>query len=86
MPLRKLKKAYGLEKKIVNPVDARTEGQYWTFVLFMKGKEAVPAHRNFLKQKRFGCRQNVGLTVVPHLRDCYHLFYDVKVNILILGL
>ena len=70
-----IKKAYGLEKKIVNPVD-KDRKSVLDFCFVYMGKEAVSA-KNFLLEKGFDAGK-VGLTVVPHLRGGYNLFYDVN--------
>ena len=68
-----IKKAYGLEKKIVNPVD-EVRKSVLDFCYVYEGKEAVPVVK-YLEVK--GLEQNrVGLTAISHLRDCYNLFYS----------
>jgi predicted nucleotidyltransferase len=68
-----IKKAYGLEKKIVNPVEKERKSLL-DFCLVYIGREAIPAkeflHSNGLDQKK------AGLATVSHLRDCYNLFYS----------
>lgn len=66
-----IKKAYGLEKKIMKPMEAERKSVL-DFCFVYAGKEAVAA-KDWLKAA--GLKQeNVGLTAVPHLRDCYNLF------------
>ncbi len=71
-----IKKAYGLEKKIVNPVDEERKSVL-DFCFVYEGKEAVTLQKyldaNGMKENR------TGLTVIPHLRDCYNLFYSEEI-------
>ena len=68
-----IKKAYGLEKKIVNPVDAERKSVL-DFCFVYQSKEAVPANA-FLEHNNM-LEENVGLTVIPHLRDCYNIYHS----------
>jgi predicted nucleotidyltransferase len=68
-----IKKAYGLEKKIVNPVD-RERKSVLDFCFVYTGKEAIPV-RDFLASNKMNDKK-VGLAAIPHLRDCYNLFYS----------
>ena len=70
-----IKKAYGLEKKIVNPM-AKERKQLLDFCFVYQDKEAVSANEFF--QKNDMDADKAGLTAVPHLRDCYNLFYDAN--------
>lgn len=67
-----IKKAYGLEKKIVNPVEKERKSVI-DFCFVYEGKETVQA-KHFLTENAMDER-HVGLAAVPHLRDCYNLFY-----------
>ena len=68
-----IKKAYGLEKKIVNPVEEERKSVLDFCYVYM-GKDAV-ALRQFLESK--GWEQNLlGLSAIVHLKDCYNLFYS----------
>lgn len=68
-----IKKAYGLEKKIVNPV-AQERKSVLDFCFVYEGNEAIPVSR-YLEVK--GLQQHrIGLTCISHLRDCYNLFYS----------
>lgn len=72
-----IKKAYGLEKKIVNPVDKERKSVL-DFCFVYEGKEAIPLAM-YLEAK--GLKQDrMGLTAIPHLRDCYNLFYAEEVS------
>jgi uncharacterized protein len=68
-----IKKAYGLEKKIVQPVEAERKSVL-DFCFVYEEKEAVPL-KKFLDEK--GIEQSrIGLASVSHLRDCYNLYYS----------
>jgi uncharacterized protein len=68
-----IKKAYGLEKKIVQPMgEERKSVVDYCFVY--EEKEAVPL-KNFLDEKRME-QSRIGLASVSHLRDCYNLYYS----------
>lgn len=70
-----IKKAHGLEKKIVNPVDAERKSVL-DFCFVYQGKEAVSA--NIFLEHNHMLENNVGLTVIPHLRDCYNLYHSTQ--------
>lgn len=72
-----IKKAYGLEKKIVNPVDKERKSVL-DFCFAYAGGEAIPV-KDFLALKKMDDKK-VGLTAIPHLRDCYNLFYSEIVS------
>jgi uncharacterized protein len=66
-----IKKAYGLEKKIVNPVD-KDRKTVLDFCFVYGGKKAIPLKKymeaNDIEQDK------MGLTAIPHLKGCYNLF------------
>jgi len=66
-------KAYGLEKKIINPVDEERKSVL-DFCYVYVGKEAISL-KTFLLEKGFE-EERMGLTAIAHLRDCYNLFYS----------
>ena len=68
-----IKKAYGLEKKIVNPVEEERKSVL-DFCYVHAGKEAVPA-QFFFAENSFR-EQEMGLTAITHLRDCYNLYHS----------
>ena len=68
-----VKKAYSLEKKIVNPLD-KEKRSVLDFCFVYDNKEAVPL-KPFLASKGL-IQNNIGLASIPHLRDCYNLFYS----------
>ena len=67
-----IKKAYGLEKKIINPVDEERKSVL-DFCYVYEGKSSVPL-QEFLAEKGWQ-QQYAGLSVIPHMKDCYDLFY-----------
>ncbi len=68
-----IKKAHGLEKKIVNPVDKERK-LVPDFCFVYVGKEAIPL-KKFLSENGFK-QENMGLTIIAHLKDCYNLFHS----------
>lgn len=68
-----IKKAYGLEKKILNPVDEERKSVL-DFCYVHVGKEAINL-KQFLLENGFE-QEKMGLTAIAHLRDCYNLFYS----------
>lgn len=68
-----IKKAYGLEKKIVNLVD-EVRKSVLDFCFVYEGNEAIPVEK-YLERKGFN-QHKAGLTSISHLRDCYNLFYS----------
>ena len=72
-----IKKAYGLEKKIVNPV-AEQRKSVLDFCFVYETKEAIPLNK-FLEEKALE-EKNIGLASISHLRDCYNLFYSKEIK------
>jgi hypothetical protein len=68
-----IKKAYGLEKKIVNPVD-EVRRSVLDFCFVYEGNDAVPLIK-FLELRGMQ-QEKAGLAAISHLRDCYNLFYS----------
>ncbi len=68
-----IKKAYGLEKKIVNPVEEQRKSVL-DFCYVYEGKQAT-ALEKYLAEKQFR-QEYIGLSVITHLKDCYNLFYS----------
>lgn len=68
-----IQKAYGLEKKIVNPMD-EVRKTVLDFCYVYLGGETILLQKylneNDLKQEQ------MGLTAISHLKDCYNLFYS----------
>jgi len=72
-----IKKAYGLEKKIVQPVEEERKSVL-DFCFVYEEKEAV-ALKKFIDEKQL--KQNkMGLASIAHLRDCYNLYYSEEFN------
>ncbi|MGG9964757.1 DNA polymerase beta superfamily protein [Ferruginibacter sp. SUN106] len=71
-----IKKAYGLEKKIVNPVEE--ERKSVLDFCFVYEDAAVPL-KKYLEEKRLDPNK-IGLAVIAHLRDCYNLYYSGELN------
>jgi uncharacterized protein len=68
-----IKKAYGLEKKIVNPVEAKRKSVL-DFCFVYEDKEAVPL-AIYLKENNRQ-QSKMGLAAIAHLKDCYNLYYS----------
>src|ERR1043165_1289215 len=68
-----IKKAYGLEKKIVNPVDEERKSVL-DFCYVRVEKDAVPLQK-FLAENSY-LQEEMGLTAIAHLRDCYNLYHS----------
>ncbi len=72
-----IKKAYGLEKKIVNPVEEERKS-VMDFCFVHEDKEAVPL-KKYLEEKSLE-QSKIGLAAIAHLRDCYNLYYSNEFN------
>ncbi|MEJ0104660.1 MAG: nucleotidyltransferase domain-containing protein [Bacteroidota bacterium] len=70
-----IKKAYGLEKKIVNPVEEERRSVL-DFCFVHLAKETVPLQK-FLGDYKFK-QEEMGLTAIAHLRDCYNLYHSTE--------
>ena len=68
-----IKKAYGLEKKIVNPVEEERKSVL-DFCYVYVGKDAINL-KQFLSQNGFE-QERMGLAAIAHLKGCYNLFYS----------
>ncbi|MEO6252094.1 MAG: nucleotidyltransferase domain-containing protein [Ferruginibacter sp.] len=68
-----IKKAYGLEKKIVNPVEEERKSVL-DFCFVHEVKDAVPL-KKYLDEKKLN-QSKIGLAAITHLRDCYNLYYS----------
>jgi uncharacterized protein len=68
-----VKKAYSLEKKIVNPLDKERK-TVLDFCFVYNNSEAIPV-KKFLEKE--GLEQDkIGLASISHLRDSYNMFYS----------
>ena len=72
-----IKKAYGLEKKILNPVDEQRKSVL-DFCFVYEQSNAVPLMK-YLKLRKIQ-HEKAGLSVIPHLRDCYNMFYSESIQ------
>ncbi len=71
--MSQVRKARGLNKKIVNPV-AEERKSILDFCYVVEGQGSVPLMR-WLAERGFG-QSGCGLVHIPHFRDTYALFYD----------
>ncbi len=67
-----IKKARGLNKKIVNPV-AKERKNVLDFCYVRDGKASVPVKGYLEKNNMLDI--HCGLVNIPHMKDCYNLFY-----------
>jgi hypothetical protein len=68
-----IKKAYGLEKKIVNPVEEERKSVLdFCFVHLQKDATAL---KDFLIVNNM-LQSELGLSAITHLRNCYNLYYS----------
>lgn len=68
-----IKKARGLKKKIVNPVEKKRKSVI-DFCFVRKEKQAMPLN-TFLDVEGLEI-SNCGLAKISHMKDCYNLFYN----------
>jgi hypothetical protein len=72
-----IKKARGLNKKIVNPVDKERKS-ILDFCHIVAGYDTIPL-KNFLEFRGY-TQDRCGLVNLPHAKDLYALFYDQNFN------
>ena len=72
-----IKKAYGLEKKILNPVDEERKSVL-DFCLVYEGKDAIPL-KKYIEANKMD-QKKMGLTALTHVRDCYNMFYSERLQ------
>jgi uncharacterized protein len=72
-----IKKAYGLEKKIVQSVEEERKSVL-DFCFVYESKDAIPL-RSWLAERSMELN-NVGLSAIAHLRDCYNLYYSESIQ------
>ncbi|MEO8406015.1 MAG: nucleotidyltransferase domain-containing protein [Chitinophagaceae bacterium] len=72
-----IKKAYGLEKKIVNPVEEERKSVL-DFCFVYAGDKSIPLVQ-YLEMNNY-LQENMGLTAVSHLKDCFNLYYSSGMN------
>ncbi len=72
-----IKKAYGLEKKIVQPVEEGRKSVL-DFCFVYEEKEVIPL-KKFIDEKQLE-QNKIGLASIAHLKDCYNLYYSQQYN------
>lgn len=72
-----IKKARGLNKKIVNPVEKQRKSVL-DFCFVRTQKDSFPLSV-FLKDKNLEAK-HFGLTKIAHMKDCYNLFYGASLG------
>jgi predicted nucleotidyltransferase len=70
-----IKKAFGLEKKILNPVE-EVRKSVLDFCYVYQNKEAISLI-TYLQQSNL-IQSNIGLASIAHLKDCYNMFHDIN--------
>lgn len=68
-----IKKAHGLDKKILNPLD-KIRKTVTDFCYVYQGKAAIPLHQ-FLSESGYQ-QEKIGLSSISHLKNSYNLFYS----------
>ena len=68
-----IKKAYGLEKKVLNPVEEARKSVL-DFCYVYKGEDTISL-KEFVGENRYA-ESKMGLSALSHLKDCYNLFYS----------
>jgi uncharacterized protein len=68
-----IKKAHGLEKKILNPMDGERKAVTDFCHVYESGR-SLPL-KAFLAAKGWN-QEEMGLAALPHLRDCFNLYYS----------
>ncbi|WP_299272138.1 nucleotidyltransferase domain-containing protein [uncultured Psychroserpens sp.] len=72
-----IKKARGLNKKIVNPIDKERK-TVEDFCYIRADKQSIP-FKDFIKNNNLKA-EHCGLVNLPHMKDCYNLFYHENLN------
>ena len=72
-----IKKAYGLEKKIVSPVEEKRKSVL-DFCFVYVSKEAIPVEQ-FIEQNGF-VQEDFGLSAITHLKGCYNLYHSKEIR------
>lgn len=70
-----IKKAQGLEKKILNPMDGERKSVLDFCYVYLDGK-TTPV-KEFLASKKWK-QEEIGLAPVPHLRDGFNLYHSAE--------
>ncbi|MFK7784463.1 MAG: nucleotidyltransferase domain-containing protein [Crocinitomicaceae bacterium] len=71
-----IKKARGLEKKILNPVDKERKSVLDFCYVYSEGKSIELT--SFLEKNKID-QSNCGLSRLPHMRDCYSLYHNPSI-------
>ncbi|WP_046756511.1 nucleotidyltransferase domain-containing protein [Kordia jejudonensis] len=71
-----IKKARGLEKKIVNPMEKERKSVLDFCFMYDKGT-SIPL-RTFLQDKNIK-QAHCGITNIPHLKNCYNIYHNENV-------
>jgi hypothetical protein len=71
--MTQIKKARGLNKKIVNPMDEQRKS-ILDFCYVVSGQGSMPVS-SFLVQHNYK-QENCGLVAIPHMREVYGLYYS----------
>ena len=70
-----IKKAYGLEKKIMKPMSEERKSVS-DFIYVHKDKTVLPL-ADFLSINNLK-QEDIGLSIITHLKDCYNMFYSAN--------
>lgn len=70
-----IKKAHGLEKKILNPMDGDRKSVLDFCYVYHDGR-SIPAN-DFLAARGWA-QEQMGLAAIAHLRDCFNLFHSSR--------
>ncbi|NDI97863.1 nucleotidyltransferase [Flavobacterium sp. LaA7.5] len=71
-----IKKARGLEKKIVNPMEKERKSVLDFCVVYTNGESKKL--KTFLSEKGIA-QENCGISSIPNLKDCYNLYYSTVI-------
>ena len=72
-----IRKATGLEKKIMNPVNKERKSVLDFCYVYDNGKSVL--FKDYLLHKNI-TQESMGLAVIPHFRDSYNIFYSENKN------
>jgi hypothetical protein len=71
-----IKKARGLEKKIVNPIEKERKTVLDFCFILQHGKSITL--KCYLDQKKM-IQKNCGLSKIPHMKDCFNLYHNTQI-------
>lgn len=72
-----IKKARGLKKKIVNPMEKERKSVL-DFCFVYENGASIPLH-DFLADKNIK-QEHCGISNIPHLKDCHNLYHNEKIH------